>query len=75
LQLLEELKAEAAEAERKRLLRKERSERIPAAPRGSQDPIIFQAITRKWDEKMSKEELKGARAAARKVRAGCCEKA
>lgn len=44
LRLLEQLKAEANEAERKRLLRKERSERIPTAPSKKQDPILFQAL-------------------------------
>lgn len=68
LQVLEELRAEAAEAEARRLRRKERSERIPTAPKKTQDPILFQAITRDWDEKMSLEERRGARAAARKVR-------
>jgi rRNA-processing protein FCF1 len=67
LQLLEQLKAEANEAERKRLLRKARSERIPTAPNKKQDPVLFQALTREWDEKRSLEELRGARAAARQV--------
>jgi hypothetical protein len=71
-QLLESLRAEAAEAERKRLIRKQRSERIPTAPKRTQDPVLFQAITRKWDEKMTQEELRGARATARKVGGGWC---
>eukprot|EP00878_Enallax_costatus_P015287 GHUV01016006.1.p1 GENE.GHUV01016006.1~~GHUV01016006.1.p1 ORF type:complete len:429 (+),score=108.73 GHUV01016006.1:247-1533(+) len=57
----------AEEAERKRLIRKERSERIPEKPKPKQDKVIFQAITREWDEKVSQEERRGARAAARKI--------
>jgi hypothetical protein len=70
LQLLEKLRAEADEAERRRLWRKERSETIRYTPRRSQDPILFHAMNRQWDEKMSQEELRGAKAAARKV--GVC---
>jgi len=43
------------------------SERIPTAPRPNQDPVVFQALTREWDEKVTPEEYRGARAAARKI--------
>lgn len=69
VQVLAELQEEAEKAERRRLMAKARSEAIPKQPKPNQDPIIFQAITRQWDEKMTREELRGARAAARKVRA------
>jgi hypothetical protein len=41
--VLAELRAEADRAERARLKRKARSEAIPTAPKGTQDPVIFQA--------------------------------
>jgi hypothetical protein len=44
LQLLEQLKAAANEAQRKRPLRKARSERISTSPSKKQDPIMFQAL-------------------------------
>jgi len=69
VQVLAELQEEAEKGERRRLLAKARSEAIPKQPKPNQDPVIFQAITRQWDEKMTREELRGARAAARKVRA------
>eukprot|EP00775_Hariotina_reticulata_P004402 gene4402-4655_t len=63
----EERQLEAERAERARLVRKERSERIPTQPKRNQDPVIFQALTREWDEKVTQEEYRGARAAVRKI--------
>lgn len=49
------------------MIRKERSERLPTKPKPKADKVIFQAMTREWDEKTTAEERRGARAAARKV--------